>query len=79
MDLFIARLNRCHMCFGKNRPIVCAIGLLGVAALTFAAGRAEGDPPAGEHKPALAQLDHHGDPLPPGAVARLGTRRMSHR
>jgi WD40 repeat protein len=63
------------MCFGKNRPIVCAIGLLGVAALAFAAG----DMPVGEPKPALPRLDRYGDPLPPGAVARLGTKRMSHR
>jgi WD40 repeat protein len=67
------------MGFGKTRATICAIALLGVAALGFAAGGAEGDMPVGEPKPALPRLDRYGDPLPPGAVARLGTKRMSHR
>lgn len=65
------------MSFGKYSPIVCVIALLAVAAVT--ADRAESDPPARERKPPPPKLDRHGDPLPAGAVARLGTQRMSHR
>src|SRR5262245_9867824 len=43
-----------------------------------------GQPPKATAKPAQGKdqplrTDLHNDPLPPGAVARLGTRSMSHR
>jgi len=61
----------------------CRHALL-VALLTVAAaGLARSDSPAGEGKQApkageQGRTDVYGDPLPPGAIARLGTTRLRH-
>ena len=49
----------------------CLVLLVGEMGLLAAAGRS--DPPA--QPTADPRLDAHGDPLPPGAVARIGTLR----
>src|SRR5262245_27022515 len=57
-------MSPCHRC-------VLIVACLCVAvALPWAAGAPEG--------PAPARADRHGDPLPAGAVARLGTSRLRH-
>jgi hypothetical protein len=52
---------------------------LAVCLACFLGHPAQGGPPeAGQHpepRPAV-RTDHHGDPLPPAAVARLGTVRL---
>jgi WD40 repeat protein len=75
-----------------NRIKLWALGLLALAVVgvgarvavrqpvgggdqVAAANPAKGDPPA---NPPGAKADLHGDPLPPGAVARLGTVRWRH-
>ncbi len=50
--------------------------LLLVLLLTLAALPARSEPPA-DKKPTV-RLDHYGDPLPEGAIARLGTVRLRH-
>jgi WD40 repeat protein len=55
------------------RFLILTGGLL--TALCFHASAADNAKPAVEKK---AQLDRHGDPLPAGAVARLGTVRFRH-
>jgi RNA polymerase sigma factor (sigma-70 family) len=62
-------------------PLVLALGLLAAGAGVLLRPASPADPPA----PPAAQtdddpqaLDRHGDPLPPGAVGRLGTVRLRH-
>jgi RNA polymerase sigma factor (sigma-70 family) len=40
--------------------------------------RDEGAPPARDEAPRRPVLDRHGDPLPPGALLRVGTGRLRH-
>jgi RNA polymerase sigma factor (sigma-70 family) len=62
--------------------LALTVVLAGAAAVTY--HDAAPDPPAGERQVAAPQLavpqprDAHGDPLPAGAVARLGTQRFRH-
>ena len=50
--------------------------LLLVLLLTLAASPAQSEPPS-EKKPPV-HLDRYGDPLPEGAIARMGTVRFRH-
>jgi WD40 repeat protein len=58
----------------RRTPIVFAVLLVGGLGWIAAAGRAE--PPRAAAEP---RRDLYGDPLPPGALARMGTIRWRHR
>src|SRR5262245_65493890 len=60
----------------RNARVVLFYGL---AALAWFVTGAAGGPLPVQDNAAAPRLDRYGDPLPPGAVARLGTRRWSHR
>src|SRR5262249_28660043 len=60
----------------RNARVVLFYGL---AALAWFVTGASGDPLPVQNDAAAPRLDRYGDPLPSGAVARLGTRRWSHR
>ncbi len=68
----------------KTILVVATLGLfgvgMGVAALSGwpkPAPEPAAPPPAvADDKPALPRVDHHGDPLPKGAIARLGSSRL---
>src|SRR5260221_3093809 len=55
----------------EERTMTVGRGLLVACLLTMGAGAAAAQAPT---EP--ARLDIHGDPLPPGAIARLGTVRF---
>src|SRR5205085_5497774 len=67
----MGRLGRRH---NGDRPVTTSRGLLTVLALgsVLAGGRPDGPPKVAAPGP---RHDRYGDPLPPGAVARLGTTR----
>ena len=48
----------------------------GVGAYLTLSERTADEPPASPTKPLAIATDRHGDPLPPGVVARLGTTRL---
>src|SRR5262245_29495780 len=60
----------------RNARVVLFYGL---AALAWFVTGTEAGPLPVQNDAAAPRLDRYGDPLPPGAVARLGTRRWSHR
>lgn len=59
----------------SSRPRRRLLALLVTMGLTLPA-HAQTNPPPTADKP--ARTDHFGDPLPPGAIARLGTVRLRH-
>jgi WD40 repeat protein len=66
------------MLLDKLKAVTVVLGLLG-AGVVAAPGQPtpEGDQRAGKPQTAI-RLDRQGDPLPPGAFARLGTLRFRH-
>src|SRR5205807_691894 len=56
---------------------VAAGAAVSIAAAVGGPDDAAPKPAPSQPKPPAAQLDHFGDPLPPGAVARLGTLRFN--
>ncbi len=58
----------------RAAPFIVVVFLLAVDVPT------RGEPPANQEKPREvgANHDHQGDPLPPGAIARLGSERLRH-
>jgi WD40 repeat protein len=74
------------MVLGKRKIVAASLLLLGVVGSGILpwASRAQEKPPtdqAGPPKPEAdrpARLDVYGDPLPPGAIARMGTVRLRH-
>src|SRR6188474_2631349 len=59
---------------GRGRHVILSMPAALTAALLFTAEAARGEDPRPD--PAPKRLDRYGDPLPQGAVARLGTLRL---
>jgi WD40 repeat protein len=60
------------------RPISWILLLSACLCLTLASFTTAAAEPLEARKPVPARTDLHGDPLPPGAIARLGTQRRRH-
>jgi RNA polymerase sigma factor (sigma-70 family) len=61
-----------------SATFAAAAGVLAYQGARAKAPAAEKDKPAAAPNAAEKRTDRHGDPLPPGAVARLGTVRLRH-
>jgi WD40 repeat protein len=59
----------------KRTLLRCAVAVVGVAWFVLTAGGADKEEPKPREVP---RTDLHGDPLPPGVVARLGSSRLRH-
>jgi WD40 repeat protein len=58
----------------RTRAAALLTAFLGLGVLAAV----RGEPPSAEEQRGPARSDRHGDPLPPGALARLGTVRLRH-
>jgi RNA polymerase sigma factor (sigma-70 family) len=83
IDMMLAKLKNATLCLFAVSLLMATAGLAAQRFFAYSQERAE-EPPAGENqgkeqaaeKP--GRVDTFGDPLPPGAVARLGTVRFRH-